>query len=89
METTKSVRLVLEATLDRGSIHGVLGAERGEALSFAGWLGLVAAIDAAARHAPPGSVSAAIDLLDERLEPQPGPPCDGGERPPGRSGHAP
>lgn len=70
-----SIRLVLEARLDRDSITGALRAEHEEPLRFSGWLGLVAAIDAAARQSRPCAGADAPrlggDLLDGRLEPLP------------------
>lgn len=73
MDTATSIRLVLEARLDRCSITGALRAEHEEPLRFSGWLGLVAAIDAAAkrsrRRPTPDSRRLGGDLLEGRLEP--------------------
>jgi hypothetical protein len=70
MEHATSIRLVLEAKLDRGSISGALWPDGADAVRFSGWLGLVAAIDAAARLRAPGRpAEPARDLLEGRLEP--------------------
>lgn len=72
MDTATSIRLVLEARLDRESISGALRAQDEEPLRFSGWLGLVAAIDAAAKRSHPGPTGESGrlggGLLDGRLE---------------------
>jgi hypothetical protein len=71
VHTAKSIRVVLEATLDdSGSISGALRADNAPPLGFSGWIGLVAAIDAAAGRPPVGSSAPTRrDLLDGRLDP--------------------
>ena len=69
METEKSIQVVLEATLDGGTIAGSVQESSGRRLDFTGWLGLVAAIDAAARGLPPSGVRDELDLLNGGLEP--------------------
>lgn len=72
VDTAKAIRAVLQAELDGGSIAGRLQLEDGPPLPFSGWLGLVAAIDAAARPSPgrpSGSTHPPVDLLEGRLEP--------------------
>jgi hypothetical protein len=63
------LRLILEVSVDDQEIAGTIGPESGAPVRFTGWLGLVAAISAAAgREGPPGRAGGG-ELLEGRLEP--------------------